>query len=58
MYVCKCFAFVYIYALFVCLVPKETRRGRLIPWNWTYIIVNHFVGAGIEPWSFGRFVTS
>lgn len=30
------FLSVYLFTMYVCLVPEETRRRCHIPWNWTY----------------------
>lgn len=30
----------------VCLVPAEARIGHQIPWNWSYRVMSHHVGAG------------
>lgn len=30
----------------VCLVPEEGRKGHQIPWNWSWGVVIHHVGAG------------
>lgn len=30
------FVLMYVYVLFVCLMPVEARRGYQIPWNWRY----------------------
>lgn len=35
-YVYECFAYLCVYASHICLVPKEARRGRQIPWDWSY----------------------
>lgn len=35
-YMSECFAWMCVWALHVCLVPMEVRRGYQIPWNWSY----------------------
>lgn len=30
----------------VYLMPKEVKRGRRIPWNWSTFVVSQHVGAG------------
>ena len=32
----KCFVWIYISVLHVCLVPLEARREHWIPWNWSH----------------------
>lgn len=32
--ICMCLVYMYVCALYVCLVPLEARRWCLIPWNY------------------------
>lgn len=37
-----------------CLVPAEVKTECPLPWNWSYEVMNHYLGMGIEPDSSAR----